>query len=94
MIHFDVEAVRSQIRAMDFVRGTPNEAARWREADADARANNEIEGHAYTENETAFFKMLRDESVPPELATQVLLRLMDHPDADLSLPFTPMVAAV
>jgi len=32
------------------------------------------------------------EAVPPPLVSQILLRLLDHPDADRSLPITPVVA--
>jgi len=86
----DVETVRAEVRALDYVRGTPAEAADWRRADADARHNNVIEGLEYSPVEDALFDMLRDEAVPPPLATQILLRLLDHPDADRSLPITPM----
>lgn len=93
MADFDVEAIRAQIRQMDFVRGTPAEADMWREDDADSRANLAIEGMALETDEHALFDMLRDEAVPPPLATQILLRLLDHPDADRSLPITPIAAA-
>ena len=92
MADFDIEAVRAQIRAMDFVRGTPGENRQWRDADEDSRANLAIENMELTANEHAFFDMLRDEAVPPPLATQILLRLLDHPDADHTLPITPMLA--
>ncbi len=86
----DVEAVRAEVRALDYVRGTPAEQQEWRDADADARHNNVIEGLEYTSIEDALFDMLRDEAVPPELATQIVLKLMDHPDADRSLAITPV----
>jgi hypothetical protein len=34
--------------------------------------------------------MMLDEGVPPPLVSQILLRLLDHPDADRSLPITPI----
>ena len=40
MIHFDIEAVCAQIRAMNYVRGTPEQVAQWREDDKDSRADN------------------------------------------------------
>lgn len=86
----DVEAVRAEVRALDYVRGTPAEQQEWREADADARHNNVIEGLVFSPIEDALFDMLRDEAVPPELATQIVLRLHDHPNADLSLAITPV----
>lgn len=88
MMPLDVETVRAEVRALDYVRGTPEEAADWRRADADARHNNVIEGLEYSPVEDALFDMLRDEAVPPELATRIVLKLMDHPDADRSLAIT------
>lgn len=89
----DIEAIRAEVRAMAFVRGTPAEVAEWRMANEDSRANLVIEDMIPTPNEDAFFEMMLVEGVPPELTTQILLRLLDHPDADRSLPVTPMVAA-
>ena len=87
---FDIEAIRAEVRAMEFVRGTPAEVAEWREANEDSRANLVIEDMIPTPNEDAFFEMMLDEAVPPPLVSQILLRLVDHPDADRSLPITPM----
>lgn len=84
----DVEAVRAEVRALDYVRGTPAEQQEWRDADADARHNNVIEGLEFSPVEDALFDMLREEAVPPELATQIVLKLMDHPNADRSLAIT------
>lgn len=39
MITFDIEAIRAEVRAMDFTRGTPAEVAMWREDMAESRAN-------------------------------------------------------
>ena len=39
MSDFDIETIRRQVRAMDFVRGTPAEVAMWQEDMADSRAN-------------------------------------------------------
>ena len=93
MSDFDIEAIRAQSRAMDFVRGTPAESAMWREDDEDSRANLAIEDMALDPDDAALFDMFRDEAVPPPLATQILLRLLDHPDAHRTLPITPMIAA-
>lgn len=93
MSDFNIEAIRAKIRAMNFVRGTPAESATWREDDADSRANLAIEDMALETDEHMLFDMLRDEAVPPPLATQILLRLLDHPDADRSLPITPIAVA-
>jgi len=45
-----------------------------------------------TSNEDALFDMLLSEGVAPPLVSQILLRLLDHPDADRALPITPMGA--
>ena len=93
MADFDVEAIRAEVRALRFTRGSLAESAMWRGDDADSRANLAIESMNLTPNEEAFFDMLGDEAVPPPLATQILLRLLDHPDADRSLPITPLAKA-
>ena len=93
MSDFDIEAVRAEVSAMEFVRGTPAEVAMWREDMAESRANLVIEDMISTLNDDAFFAMMRDEGAPPPLVSQILLRLLDHPDADRSLPITPIMAA-
>lgn len=93
MTKLDVEAIRCQVRALDFIRGTPAEAAMWREDDAEARANLAIEDMALETDEHMLFDMLREEAVPPPLATQIVLKLLDHPDADPALAITPIGAA-
>lgn len=90
MSEFDIEAIRAEVRAMEFVRGTPAEVAMWREDMAESRANLVIEDMIPTPNEDAFFDMLLDEGVSPPLVSQILLRLLDHPDADRSLAVTPI----
>ncbi len=93
MADFDVEAIRTQIWGLDFVRGTPAQVALWREDMAESRANLVIEDMIPTPNEDAFFDMLLGEGVSPPLVSQILLRLLDHPDADRSLPVTPIAVA-
>lgn len=92
MTMFDVEAVRAEVRGLDYVRGTPAEVALWRDDDADARANLAIEGMALEAQEDALFDMLREEAVPPPLATAIILKLLDHPDSDPALAITPVGA--
>lgn len=92
MGELNVEAIRAEVRALPFVRGTAAEAAEWREADAESRANLAIEDMDLTANEAAFFDMLRDEAVPPDLAVQIMLKLYAHPDADPALAITPMAS--
>ena len=57
------------------------------------RANLAIEGMAMEPDDDALFDMLRDEAVPPPLATQIILKLYDHPDADPGLAITPLEQA-
>lgn len=94
MADFDIEAIRAEVRAMDYPRGTSAEVAMWREDMAESRANLVIEDMIPTPNEDAFFDMLLGEGVSPPLVSQILLRLLDHPDADRSLPITPVAVAV
>ena len=93
MTNLDVEAIRREVRALAFEPGTPADVAEWREADAESRANLAIEGMALSADDEALFEMLRDEAVPPPLATQIILKLLDHPDADPALPITPLERA-
>jgi hypothetical protein len=90
MALLNIEAIRREVRALDFVRGTAAEIAMWRDDDADSRANLAIEGMALETDEHLLFAMLRDEAVPPALATQIVLKLLDHPDADPALAITPV----
>ena len=67
MADFDIEAIRAEVRAMDFTRGTPAEVAMWREDMADSRANLVIEDMVPTPNDDAFFDLMLDEGVSPPL---------------------------
>lgn len=62
----------------------------WREDDEDSRADLAIENMALEPNEAALFDMMLDEAVPPELCTQITLKLMDHPDAPTG-PYAAML---
>jgi len=75
MAVIDVEALRAQVRAMNYARGTPAQIAQWREDDEDSRANLVIEGMTPTADEDAMFAMLRNEGVPPSLASSIILGL-------------------
>jgi len=75
MVVIDVGALRVQVRAMDYARGTPEQIAQWREDDEDSRANLVIEGMTPTADEDAMFAMLRDEGVPPSLVSSIILGL-------------------
>lgn len=93
MVALNIEMLQREVRALDYVRGSPAEDAMWREDDEDARANLAIEGMALSAEDDSLFDMLRDERVPPALATQILLRLLGHPDADPALAITPAGAS-
>ncbi len=93
MTGLNIEAIRAEVRALDYVRGSLADAAMWREDDQDSRANLAIEGMALSPEDDALFDMLRDERVPPPLATQILLKLLGHPDADPALAITPAGAS-
>ena len=62
----------------------------WRLAYEDSRHNYVIENMIPTPNEDALWEMMLDEAVSPPLVSQILLRLLDHPDADPALPITPL----
>lgn len=89
MSRLNIEAIRAEVRVLDYVRGSSVEAALWREDDADARANLAIEGMALEPDDDALFDMMREEDVPPPLATAIVLKLLNHPDADPALAITP-----
>lgn len=93
MTGLNIEAIRAEVRALDYVRGTLTDAAMWREDDEDSRANLAMENMALSAEDDALFDMLRDECVPPPLATQILLKLLGHPDADPALAITPAGAS-
>jgi hypothetical protein len=93
MTTIDLDMLRREVRALDYVRGSSAEDAMWREDDEDARANLAIEDMSLSAEDDALFDMLRDERVPPPLATQILLRLLGHPDADPALAITPAGAS-
>lgn len=92
-MQIDLDTLRREVRALEYVRGTPAETAMWRVDDADSRANLAIEGMPMEPDDDALFDMLRDEAVPPPLATQIILKLYDHPDADPGLAITPLERA-
>jgi len=70
-----------------------SQTLRCSQDDADSRANLAIEGMDLNAEDEALFDMLRDEAVPPPLATQIILKLYDHPNADPGLAITPLERA-
>lgn len=58
MSGLNIDAIRREVRALDYVRGSSAEAAMWREDDEDSRANLAIEGMALDADDHALFDML------------------------------------
>ncbi len=75
MIMIDVDALREQIRAADYPRGTPEQVAIWREGNAESRANLVIEDMEPTPDEDAMFAMMLDEGISPDAMVAVILSL-------------------
>ena len=76
MVQLDIDAIRAQIRAMDFERGTPDEIAQWREDDRDSRHNLVIEGMNPEPIEDQLFAMMLDEGVSPALASKLVVDMI------------------
>lgn len=76
MAQLNIDAIRAQIRAMDFQRGTPDQVAQWREDDRDSRHNLVIEGMNPEADEDALFAMMMDEGVPPALASKLVVDML------------------
>lgn len=75
MVPIDVEALRVQVQAMDYLRGSPDEVALWRENMAESRANLAIEDMVLSADEDAMFAMMLDEGIPPALMPSITLTL-------------------
>lgn len=71
----NISALRAKVRAIDYVRGTPDEVALWREDMAESRANLAIENMLLSPDEEAMFAMMLDEGLPPSLMPSVILTL-------------------
>lgn len=72
-MQLDIDAIRAQIRAMDFERGTSDQIVQWREDDRDSRHNLVIDAMCPEPAEDALFTMLLDEGVPPALASRLVV---------------------
>ncbi|SCW93579.1 hypothetical protein SAMN02927924_04357 [Sphingobium faniae] len=69
----DLSELRSQVRAMDFVRGTAEEVEQWRNAYNEAWANQMLAGTGLTIGQHNLLALLMEEGVPPSLVPAVLL---------------------
>lgn len=72
-MQLDIDAIRAQIRAMDFERGTSDQIAQWRDDDRDSRHSLVIDAMCPEPAEDALFAMLLDEGVPPALASRLVV---------------------
>lgn len=72
MANIDLEALRNDIRAMDYERGTPEQVAEWREDMAESKANLAIEDMPLDAEDDAMFDMMLDEGVSPSMMVTVL----------------------
>lgn len=72
-MQLNIDAIRAQIRAMDFERGTSDQIAQWREDDRDSRHNLVIDAKCPEPIEDALFATLLDEGVPPALASRLVV---------------------
>lgn len=93
MSYFDIENMRAEIRAMDFVRWTPEQEEIWRDDSEESRANLVIESMISTPSEDAVLELMLDEAMPPQLAAQILLWLRDYPNADWYMPNPPVTGS-
>jgi len=74
-VPINIEALRAQVRAIGYVRGTPDEVALWRENMDESRANLAIEDIILSADEDAMFALMLDEGLPPALMSSVILTL-------------------
>lgn len=75
MVPINVKALRAQVRAMGYLRGTPDEVVQWREDMAESRANLSIEDMVLSADEDAMFAMMLAEGLPPALMPSAILTL-------------------
>ena len=73
----DVEAIRREVRALHFKRGSLAEVAMWREDDEDSRANLAIEDMDLTPEDQALFAMMLDEGLSPAAMVEVIRGLYE-----------------
>lgn len=75
MVPIDVEALRAEVQAMAYVRGTPDQVVLWRGDMTESRANLAIEDMILSADEDAMFAMMLDEGLPPALMPSIILTL-------------------
>lgn len=84
-VQLDIDAIRAQIRTMDFERGTSDEIAQWHEDDRDSRHNLVIEGMCPEPIEDRLFAMMLDEGVSPALASKLVVDMIQTGTGKLSV---------
>src|SRR3546814_19562277 len=86
----NIDAIRREVRVLDYARGSSAEAALWRDDDADARVNHAIEGMAHEPDDCALCDMLREDTVPPPPATASVLKPQGQPVLATQRAITPI----
>jgi hypothetical protein len=71
-----LEAIRAELRRMDYRRLTDAEMEQLLDLDVDAKANNAVEGLYADAAEDAFFEMMNEERVPQEIRAQFVIRFV------------------
>ncbi len=72
----DIDALRARIRAMDFVRSSPEQKDLWRDDDlGEVRANLAIDDMPLDAEDDALFEMMLEEGLSPAMMVTVILGL-------------------
>lgn len=80
MTMLDLDDLRQHIRSADYPRGTPEQAALWREDLDESRANLAIEGLDLDAEDEALFAMMLEEGLSPTAMVEVIHGLYRKPD--------------
>lgn len=81
MTNLDLDALCEHVRSADYLRGTPDQVALWREDLEESRANLAIEGMDPTPEDDALLAMLLEEGLSPAAMVRVITSLYTQPDA-------------
>lgn len=68
----DIDALRARIRAMQFVRGSPEQKDQWRDDLDEARSNLAIENMPLDGEDDALFAMMLEEGLSPAMMVTVI----------------------
>lgn len=81
MTTLHLDALREHVRSADYLRGTPDQVALWREDLEESRANLAIECMDPTPEDDALFTMLLEEGLSPAAMVGIIKSLYTQPDA-------------